>query len=400
MTAQKLSKYAAILWLLCLLFQFLILRGGNDVPSVIATASTLSFWAIFLPLFYDWSRSRTSAEDRALFLLELADLMKLAIPPDEALRKLVEIRSHGFGHRFAPFSNSLAKVSERLSLGESLDSAFREVEGVPRHWGSFAHFCEEPEELSVLLEELAEAELSSLRMPFLSALRVQLMLPILIGVFLFTTVYIMPTFVELYKGMNLHLPWATKVLIAGSETASILQLGWIVGLLALVLFLAIPFLKLRRLCFSLLYYMPGLSGLVKFDCQRLILKVVGTGLKHGVPQGECLRAAGEAVGVGAYRKFLVEVESENEPSLARAFSGVPHLFSPKLVWLVNQGESLENLPEALITAAELANVELELRCTKLSTNADTFILVLIGVLVGLGCVGTLLPLYEIMEGLF
>lgn len=399
MTAQKLSKYAAFLCLASLLIQFLFLLSAGEVPTGIGTLSTLSFWAIFLPLLYDWSRSRTVAEDRALFLLELADLMKLAVPPDEALRKLVEIRSTNFGHRFAPFSNSLAEVSERVSLGESLDSAFKEVEGIPRYWGSFAHFCEEPEELSILLEELAEAELSNLRMPFLSALRVQLMIPILIGVFVFLTVYIIPTFVELFKGMNLHLPWATKWLIAGSSVASMFQLGWIVGLIALLLLLSIPFLGLRKLCFSLLYYVPGLSGLVKLDCQRHILKVLGTGLKHGVPQAECLRAAAHTVDVGPYRKFLSEVEAENEPSLGKAFTGVPHLFSPKLVWLVNQGESLENLPEALLTAAELGNVELELRCHKLSTNVDTFILVVIGVLVGFGCVGTLLPLYQMIEGL-
>jgi type II secretory pathway component PulF len=397
-TTHRIARWAFWGWLIAFAAQIALAVSEVDPPRLLSWLSSVLFWGIFAPVLYDWSRSRTATEDRALFLMELADLIRLSIPVDEALAKLSAVRKRAYTHRFAQFSATVAEISERASQGSPLAVAFREVQGVPAHWGAYTLYSENPEHLASLLEELAKAERSNLRLPFLSALRIQLLVPLYIGVLIFLTTYILPTFVELFKGLSVELPWSTRLLIALSEGLATFHVGAILVVVCTLILMAIPFESLRHRLYRVMFFLPGASSLIKLDCQRQIYRIVGAGLEHGVPQSEALLSAGLSVSIPAYQKALRHLDGQSGNSLSQTLAKTPQLFSETFLWLIKQGESLEDLPEALITAAEVANVELDQRCRKMATNLDTFVLVTIGVFVGFAVISVFLPIY-IVTGL-
>ena len=395
-TADYIARWCFVGWLSTLVIKFSIVVAGSEPPGLLSLLNALLFWGIFAPLLYDWSRSRTATEDKALFLMELAGLIRLSIPVDEAVAKLASLRARTYSHRFAKFTAAIRQLSGRVSAGSSLPVAFGEVQGVPRHWGAYTLYSDNPENLASLLEELAHAERSNLRLPFLSAWRIQIIVPVYLSVVLFLTTYIMPTFVELFKGMDLALPTMTRVMIGVSKGLSTFHFSTILMILCLLILLAIPFESLRRRLLRGLFYLPGANRMIKLDCQRQAFRLIGAGLKHGVPLTEALRAAALSISIPAYRNVLLKLESEGVPSLGQSLAQEPALFDQSFVWLIKQGEALENLPDALLTATEVANVELDRRSRKLATNLDTVVLVAVGVFVGMAAVSVFLPIYMLL----
>lgn len=388
-------------WLLCLMLVVKITYHAtdNEFPWPLSLLETLLSFLFLAPLIYDWLRARHDSQDRALFLLELSDLLTMGVPAQEAVEKLSQCRSRQFTHRFSQFARDLALVNERSQAGESLDAAFLSVSSMPRSWGAYLHLCRTPQETATLCRQLAEVEMSRLRLPVLSLLRYYLLLPLLLGVSFFLSIYIMPTFVELFKGMEVSLPPLTRVFLYVSDLLRM------VGILPLLLMLgiffvslAIPFLAVRRLLRLGMSYLPVGKGLAKLDGQRRVYGVIGTGLKHGADESACLNAALDASWHPWYRKFLLSALEQHSAgdSLAARMAQADHLFSPSLVGLVKQGEAIENLPDALIVAAELANSELEHESRKAVTRLDTLLLVVTGVCVGAICIAVLQPIYQMI----
>ena len=89
MTAQRLAKYALVGWVLYIVLRIGLAAGETESPWFLGFLGNVLFLAIFAQQIYDWTRARTESEDRALFLMEFADLVKLSVPPAEALAKLV-----------------------------------------------------------------------------------------------------------------------------------------------------------------------------------------------------------------------------------------------------------------------------------------------------------------------
>ncbi|MCA9775682.1 MAG: type II secretion system F family protein [Candidatus Eremiobacteraeota bacterium] len=382
---------------------YIFLRVGmasseTESPWFLGLLGDILFLAIFAQQIYDWTRARTESEDRALFLQEFADLVRLSIPPAEALAKLVEIRSKRYSERFGLLTRALKEVSYKVSAGESLAIAFHETPGIPDHWGSYAQFCEKPEQLAELLESLAGAERSNLHLPYLSALRLQILVPLMFGVNAFILVYILPTFIELFKGMNLQLPLCTRIMVGLHEFFSYTKIDWIIIIVSFILLLALSSEAILGFVFDVLYYVPGARNFVKLEGQSHAYRLIGAGLSFGVPQRECLQAAARTCRVRNYRNFLRKASLSND-SVTEQFAQAPSLFSHNLVWLLQQGEELENLPDAMLTASEVAHAELGERTRKVGVQMDTFVILLIGLYVGFCVLSMFLPIYMIIGNL-
>ena len=395
--ALRIARWSFLFFVLTLLVRIAVAMEGYEPIPALSLVNTLFFWGIFSPFLYDWSRSRDGKEDRALFLLELADLLRLSLPVDQVLAKLYEVRKTAFGHRFADFTPAVWQLSQKVSAGSTLSAAFGEVKGIPSHWSVYTRFSASPDELACLLEELAQAERSSLRLPFFSVLRVQLLVPLYLGIIIFLTTYILPTFTTLFEGMSLTLPLATRLLLAVTTVLSTLHFGGLLSLVCFLILLAIPFESMRRKLLRVLYYLPFAGTLIKLDSQYQAYRLIGAGLKHGVPQSEAIRCAAVCMNIPAYERALMG--AENAPVLSQALATYPGLFGEAFRWLIAQGETLENLPEALLTAAEVASVDLDRRSRRLATSLDTYVLVVIGLFVGFAVLGVFLPLYQLIGNL-
>jgi len=401
-TAQNISRWS--FWLSFLLGVLKAAFGpeetdlaGNLLWKGADLVIAVGFWA---PVWYNWSRRRAEGDDRALFLLEFADLLKMDFTEQEALEQLAQVRKKKFTHRFSSFSPVASEVAERLANGDSLAQAFQNTKGVPAYWKEFLVFCQDRETLINLLTDLAEGERTQLRLPFLSILRFQFLLVMLLGTAFFLGTYILPTFVELFKGMNLALPWGTRVIVVLHSNPLILGGLFISAFCASLAFLAIPFLWIRKILWYVAYCLPGFRSIIKLIHQDRILRIVAAGLRAGAPQNTALLAASQACTIGPYRRQLKTAASKVDTHLSRLLAPYEHLYTSETVWLIRQGEQFENLPASLEGGAEVASGKLKGSMEKLISSLDVLLLLGMGCLVLFVLVNTLLPLYTIIEAVY
>ena len=395
MSAKRLGITFLWIWLGAVVLELLcILVFEVELPL----PSGIFFLGIFIPALYDWTRSKTLHEDRQLFLLELADMLRLGVPLSEAVSRLQQHREGDFGSKYSGFTTSVAPLKHRLDSGDSLPEALTGLKDVPPAWSTFLANVQHSEDLPRALEDLAKNEGPRLPIPLLTMLRLQLMVPLLFGITAFLCIYILPTFQQLFVGMELQLPFPTRVLLSVNQASrSILFLP--LSLLGLLILLSIASQRVRNWIWRLVYYVPGLKRLVSLECQARVYQLLASGLRLGAPQEDCLAEASRAMEIKAYREALSDLSSKQSSTLVEGLSSHPELFGDSFRWILEQGELSESLPEALLTASELAGTQLQQLARRLVVNLDTVILALLGLVMGYSILGVWLPLYQLIGNL-
>lgn len=226
-----------------------------------------------------------------------------------------------------------------------------------------------------------------------------LVMAVLIVFFLVT--FIMPTFVQLFIGMNMKLPWPTKVMIAVTNGAR----NWIIDLAVLAI-LIIAFILFRR-------YVATPNGKLQFDNFKLKLPVfgqlirkvaisrfcrtLGALLQSGVPIMQALEIVGKASGnevvaqtVGRVRESVREGESI---ALPLQLSG---LFPPLVTQMVAVGEETGNLDGMLAKIADFYDTEVEYMLASLTSLLEPLLILIMGFIVGFIVISVFLPLYQII----
>jgi type IV pilus assembly protein PilC len=226
-----------------------------------------------------------------------------------------------------------------------------------------------------------------------------LVMAVLIVFFLVT--FIMPTFVQLFTGMNMKLPWPTKVMIMFTNGAR----NWIVDLIIVAL-LVVAFVLFRR-------YVSTPTGRLQYDKFKLKLPVfgvlirkvaisrfcrtLGALLQSGVPIMQALEIVGKASGnevvaqtVGHVRESVREGESI---ALPLQLSG---LFPPLVTQMVAVGEETGNLDGMLAKIADFYDVEVEYMLASLTSLLEPLLILVMGFIVGFIVISVFLPLYQII----
>lgn len=226
-----------------------------------------------------------------------------------------------------------------------------------------------------------------------------LAMAVLIVFFLVT--FIMPTFVQLFTGMNMKLPWPTKIMIAVTNGAR----NWIVDLI-IVAIAVVAFVLFRR-------YVSTPTGRLQYDKFKLKLPVFGTLirkvaisrfcrtlgalLQSGVPIMQALEIVGKASGnevvaqtVGRVRESVREGESI---ALPLQLSG---LFPPLVTQMVAVGEETGNLDGMLAKIADFYDVEVEYMLASLTSLLEPLLILVMGFVVGFIVISVFLPLYQII----
>src|ERR1700737_632977 len=226
-----------------------------------------------------------------------------------------------------------------------------------------------------------------------------LAMAVLIVFFLVT--FIMPTFVQLFTGMNMKLPWPTKIMIAVTNGAR----NWIVDLI-IVAIAVVAFVLFRR-------YVSTPTGRLQYDKFKLKLPVFGTLirkvaisrfcrtlgalLQSGVPIMQALEIVGKASGneviaetVGKVRESVREGESIAVPL------NLSGLFPPLVTQMVAVGEETGNLDGMLAKIADFYDVEVEYMLASLTSLLEPLLILVMGFVVGFIVISVFLPLYQII----
>ena len=315
----------------------------------------------------------------------------------------------------------LSEQTEDKKLQSTLDQVRRDVEAgqtlsaaLARHPQVFSTLyisMVKAGEMGGVLDEVLERLAGFMEKDFALKKKVKsaLTYPVVIlvmalGIVFFLVTYILPTFVELFKGMNLTLPLPTKILIGITEAAR--QPMIVIPTIVLMVGVGIGIGKyvqtpVGRKQYDLLKLnIPVFGILTKKVAISRFCRTLGTLLSSGVPIMQALEIVGKASGNEIIAMTVTKVrESIREGESIASPLGASGLFSPMVTQMVAVGEETGNLDAMLGKIADFYDTEVEYLLASLTSMLEPIMIVGMGGIVGFIVISVFLPLYQLIGNL-
>lgn len=222
-----------------------------------------------------------------------------------------------------------------------------------------------------------------------------------LSIVFFLVTYILPTFVELFEGMNLTLPLPTKILITITKAVRnpAYAIPAIAGFIFLVIaanrYVATPFGKKQWDLVKL--NVPVFGLLNKKVAISRFCRTLGTLLSSGVPIMQALEIVGKASGNEIVAMTVSKVrESIREGESIAAPMGASGMFPPMVTQMVAVGEETGNLDAMLSKIADFYDTEVDYLLSSLTSMLEPIMIVAMGGIVGFIVISVFLPLYQLI----
>lgn len=333
----------------------------------------------------------------AVVFSQMGDLLHSGVPLLRSLEILESQSSH------ATVAAVLQDVRQEVADGSRLADAMRKHPGVFNELAlSMVRAGEEGGFLEDALKRVAvfTEHQEDLKNRVVGAMAYPMFLLVAcVGIVSGMMVFLVPQFKPIFDRLEEQgeLPMPTIVLLAISDTMKAYGVWILVGLVALVFWLArLAKSEAGRLWIDTLRLkVKGLGPIVKSLAVSRFCRILGTLLKNGVPILQSLRIAKDATG-NVVLTEAIAVASENisaGKSLARPLAASGH-FPREVVEMIAVGEEANNLEQVLLNIAD--NMEqrtyrdLELFVRLL----EPLMLLLMGVLILFVMIALLLPVFK------
>jgi type IV pilus assembly protein PilC len=226
-----------------------------------------------------------------------------------------------------------------------------------------------------------------------------LVMAVLISMFL--VIFILPTFVQLFEGMQMKLPVPTKILIAFTNGARnpyvfvpvLVAAG--VGFFIFKRYTAAGKGKRQYDAFKL--KLPVFGLLIRKVAISRFCRTLGALLQSGVPIMQALEIVGKASGNEVVSETVQRVrESVREGESIAVPLQLSGMFPPLVTQMVAVGEETGNLDGMLTKIADFYDTEVEYMLAALTSLLEPMLIVVMGFIVGFIVISVFLPLYQII----
>ncbi len=309
-------------------------------------------------------KRKPKLEELSTFTQQLANLLKSGMPLTVALNSMTYLGTKGIPSEISK------QLKQEVMEGRSLSDAMaKQPEVFSNLYINMVRAGEQSGALVEVLKRLAEhfEKFAKVQSKFTSAL-IYPAFVITIGIiimFLFMT-KMLPTFLEIFTGMNIELPLATRILIGISNLFS----HWWWAMLLAVLALAFG---LRRFQSSeegknkidrWMMRAPVVGKAVKLNLFGQFARTLATLLENGVPVLTALSITEQIVPNRVMKKAIADTRSAvtDGKTLAQPLAK-SKVFDQLMVDLVRIGEETGNVPGSLHNIAETYenNLDIELK---------------------------------------
>lgn len=380
-------------------------KGSIDASSAKKVAELLA-QNLLIPISIDEKKVRKTPFDTffqrvsgrvlAGFTRQFATMVSAGLPITQALQ-------------------TLAAQTDNQTLRRVLDQVVADIEGgaplsvsLSKHPNLFSSVYinlvrvgEASGKLDQVLINLAEAVERSyeFRARVKSAMIYPFMIVIvMIAVFGFLFIFVVPKLKEVYESFNATLPFQTRLVIAISDL--MVQRGWLFLLMVGGAYYGIHVFKKTpkgRIFFATLALkLPVLGTLRKNIEVTEFTRTLGLLVQSGVPILQSLEIATESVTNAVYKDGILAATKQVERgvSLSVALSTTTK-FPPMLIQMVNVGEQTGKLDDVLSKLSAFLQKETDSLVQNLSTALEPIILVSLGAMVGFLVMSIILPIYNL-----
>ncbi|MGE0491366.1 MAG: type II secretion system F family protein [Vulcanimicrobiota bacterium] len=378
--ARAKITFAATVITLLLVGLWLWAEQNSPEMAIFFRRNWIFYGLIGIPFCYGLVRGRSDRDDRAVFALELADLLEMGVPLAEALQHLhAHSRAH-FKTAYARLPSALEGLAEGVSHGSSLVGAMARTNYFPSIWIQLLEETQ-PEQMVSTLRILARVESQDLGVKPLATAYLATVFVMMMGIMIFYRNYIAPTFTQLLEGAQAHSDYY--------------QLGWVGAYVGLFLAAVAGILILA-------YFEDGpwntwLAGWGRPARDRRLFRslvAAQAGLASQL-SGSRLTTLAMNCGQVTHRARWKSSSYEDLPELYRT---EPLLQDEQLAWLIEQGQRLGNLDEVLEVTAEQLRATYELQSHRAQVRAGVAILACFGLAVGslgVATFGVLVDIYQL-----
>src|SRR3989338_2732069 len=341
---------------------------------------------------------RVTNNDLLLFCQQLATLLSAGV----TILKSLEIISQQIASR--KFYNTIQKLKKDMEAGLGFHEAMEKHPAVfSELWVNLVESGEASGNLAIVLNRLAAylQRLADFRRKLINALIYPIILMFAaVGALLFLTIRIIPTFAELFKGLNVTLPLLTRMIIALSSFVR----SYIIVIIVLII---TSFYIFRQ-------YTATKEGRIRYERFKFGLPVFGeffralvverfssemsTLVESGVPILYSLEITEHSVGnlvmseiIHRIKEDVREGKSLNQPLEKSGF------FEPMVVQMVAIGEEIGELSPMFKRLNNFYQEQVETFLTRFTSMFEPFMLIFMGIVIGLMVIGMFLPIFQLSQ---
>lgn len=213
-------------------------------------------------------------------------------------------------------------------------------------------------------------------------------------------IFVIPAFAQVFRGMNLELPWQTRLLIGTSE----FFVNWWQYL----------FIVLILLVLGLRYYVRTDEGHYRWDKLKLRLPVVGNiilratlsrfsrsfamSTRAGVPLIQALSVVAQAVDNEFIGERIRNMRNgiERGDSLTRT-AAASAMFTPLVLQMMAVGEETGAVDDMMEEVAGFYEREVDYDLKNLSSAIEPILIIAIGIMVLILALGVFLPMWDLTQ---
>jgi type IV pilus assembly protein PilC len=352
----------------------------------------------------DWSRlleSKISVKEKALFANKLSAMVDAGVP---IMRSLDLMRQQ---QKSPLFRRALTAMTDEVNQGASLGSAMRRW---PKVFDNLSIAMVEAGEIGGVLDETLKrlAKLLEENARLQNQLKAAMGYPvtvlvIAILVFLGMTIFLIPTFADIFDQLGAELPMFTQMMLNLSKllrsSFSIFLVGGIIlGIYAFTRYYATP--VGRRQVDGLLLKLPLFGDLLQKTASAQFCRTMSSLSKAGVPilmALEILHGATNNSVVGdAISKSRNDISEGMPLSTALALKRV---FPDMMVSMLAIGEETGEMDAMLSKVADFYEDEVSTAVKTLTSMIEPLMIVVVGGIVGSILVAMYLPMFSVFENI-
>lgn len=227
-------------------------------------------------------------------------------------------------------------------------------------------------------------------------------LMLVIGILLM--VYMVPTLTETFKGLNITLPLPTRIIIAVSDFLRV-NLLLTFGTILVAFFGLIFGLKTQKgknILDTVTLHMPLIKNMAKEVNAARTARTLSSLISSGVDIVSAIGIASDVLQNHYFKNLLVEAAQKVEVGelLSASLSNSNKNLYPVFVGeMLSVGEETGKMTDMLENIANYYENEVEQKTKDLSTIIEPFLMILIGIVVGIFAVAMMLPTYSLVDAI-
>jgi len=327
----------------------------------------------------DPTRQRVSNKDVGQFSRQLAVFVRANAPLVQSLLAIADETES------KTLRTIIIELADGVEAGRPLDEVAAEYpKAFPPHYVGILKSARRTGQLADVLEQLSKylegASTASAKV------KTALVYPVILIVLAIAAGYViikyaMPALLNFFASFNAKVPFATRVLIDGSNA---LGQYWaeMVGAVLLVVGAFIVARRTTRGRAKLdhwVFKVPVLGSVVRMIILERVCRVLSAMLAAGVPEADAFETAALVANNAAYRDALRYVRSEmlNGYGISRPVARTG-LFPPTTRLLFRTGEATASLSEQLEVAADYQDQDLKTRIDRVLAALDPLLMLIVG----------------------